>query len=264
MAKRNWQKSIWKWHKRLGIMSALVLVFLSLTGVLLNHTHQIGLDKKRIASPTLLSLYGVTLPEFKSFRHGEFWLTAAGRTLYLEGKELFVCDHRFVGLAVLQTEQIFVFACSQLLYLYTFDYQLIEKVSQFDGLPTPVSDVMQCENSLCLGSGGRYFVGNLDELSWKQIDKKPKNVHSVIFEATSDEVKNMLLNTAFESGFSWERFVLDLHAGRFLGRVGPYVMDFMALLFTIIAATGTYMWLKNGQKKRKKRAYRHRKKALHK
>jgi len=40
-----------------------------------------------------------------------------------------------------------------------------------------------------------------------------------------------------------DRVLLDIHTGRFMGAIGPYVMDGIALLFLVLVFSGFYMWL---------------------
>ena len=41
---------------------------------------------------------------------------------------------------------------------------------------------------------------------------------------------------------SWERLLLDIHSGRVLGSLGVVLVDLMALLFMLMAASGVWIW----------------------
>mgnify|MGYP001968757247 FL=1 len=41
-----------------------------------------------------------------------------------------------------------------------------------------------------------------------------------------------------------ERMLLDLHSGRLLGNVGQNIMSFAAVLFILLAISGTIIWLR--------------------
>ncbi|MBQ13009.1 MAG: hypothetical protein CMQ17_01195, partial [Gammaproteobacteria bacterium] len=43
---------------------------------------------------------------------------------------------------------------------------------------------------------------------------------------------------------SVERLVLDLHSGRIFGAAGALLVDIMAVLFMLMAATGVWIWLR--------------------
>ena len=44
------------------------------------------------------------------------------------------------------------------------------------------------------------------------------------------------------SGVPLHRIVADLHSGRFMGPVGPYVMDAAALTLILLAGSGFILW----------------------
>jgi len=45
-------------------------------------------------------------------------------------------------------------------------------------------------------------------------------------------------------GLPGERVILDIHSGRILGYVGVLLVDFMAILFLLLAMSGIWMWYK--------------------
>ena len=50
---------------------------------------------------------------------------------------------------------------------------------------------------------------------------------------------------------SWEKLILDIHAGRFLGVMGVLFMDLVAVIFMLLAATGTFIWFKKRDNRRR-------------
>ncbi|MBT3513684.1 MAG: hypothetical protein HN470_06760, partial [Nitrosomonadales bacterium] len=55
-------KSINQVHKFTGIAVCVFLIHLSITGIFLNHTEDLGLDEKYTASPMILALYNISMP----------------------------------------------------------------------------------------------------------------------------------------------------------------------------------------------------------
>ena len=51
----NW---LWRWHRRLGLAAALFVLLLAGSGILLNHTADLGLERRFIDWPLLHRLYG--------------------------------------------------------------------------------------------------------------------------------------------------------------------------------------------------------------
>ena len=58
-------KSINQVHKFTGIAVCVFLIHLSITGIFLNHTEDLGLDEKYTASPIILALYNISVPNKK-------------------------------------------------------------------------------------------------------------------------------------------------------------------------------------------------------
>jgi hypothetical protein len=45
-------------------------------------------------------------------------------------------------------------------------------------------------------------------------------------------------------GLSVERVIADLHSGRVIGIVGPFVMDVVAVLLIVLSLSGLLLWLR--------------------
>ncbi|MDP4879953.1 MAG: PepSY domain-containing protein, partial [Opitutales bacterium] len=53
------KRTILAWHRWMGFASALFLLVLSVTGLLLNHTERLGLDDITIRNSMILDRYGM-------------------------------------------------------------------------------------------------------------------------------------------------------------------------------------------------------------
>jgi hypothetical protein len=49
---------------------------------------------------------------------------------------------------------------------------------------------------------------------------------------------------ASEGLLTWERVLLDLHAGRLFGRLGPWLVDAVAIALVALALSGIALWVK--------------------
>ena len=52
-------RSLYLWHRYIGLAAALFVIVLTVTGLLLNHTEELGLDSSSVQSDTLLDWYGI-------------------------------------------------------------------------------------------------------------------------------------------------------------------------------------------------------------
>ena len=52
-------RSLFLWHRYMGLAAALFVVLLASTGLLLNHTERLGLAQRYISAGPLLDWYGI-------------------------------------------------------------------------------------------------------------------------------------------------------------------------------------------------------------
>ena len=78
-----------EWHRKLGIVAAFFLIFLSVSGIALNHTESLVLAKSPIKSTTLLDHYGIFAPkDIRFYDEGNIWF---------DGKLLMESDEKVIG-----------------------------------------------------------------------------------------------------------------------------------------------------------------------
>src|SRR5205085_1933106 len=76
-----------RWHRRFGVAASLFLAWLALSGLLLNHSPLLGLDRARTHASWLLRLYGLesALPQ-TGWSAGGHWLVVTGEAVALDGR----------------------------------------------------------------------------------------------------------------------------------------------------------------------------------
>ena len=55
-------RSVYQWHRYIGVTVALFAILLAVTGMLLNHTGELDLDSTYVDSPWLQDWYGIKGP----------------------------------------------------------------------------------------------------------------------------------------------------------------------------------------------------------
>jgi len=95
-----------RWHRRLGVAVSLLLIWLALSGIALNHSFDWGLDQT--TGPQILqSVYRGDSIEFTSYKAGDMWVSHNGAsTLYVQGRELGYCGTPFAGAVLFAGELI--------------------------------------------------------------------------------------------------------------------------------------------------------------
>jgi len=67
-----------KWHRRIGLLASAFIVFLVITGIVLQHSDDLGLPSKHLANSWLLKHYGIKPNPITTFQLGNQTISHAG------------------------------------------------------------------------------------------------------------------------------------------------------------------------------------------
>lgn len=230
---------LWRWHRRLGLAAAILVLFLSVTGIALNHTESLKLDESPLRHQWLLSLYGVESPHITSYAMGERFIShMAGDYLYLDENELAYCRGHFAG--VVSMAGIWVVGCGDELILLTEDGEIVERIGSVYQFPASLSRIGRCGESLCFEAGAQRYLADVDQLSWRPVDKGISGWSQSV--ALPDSIRAELVSQFQGQAISWERVILDIHSGRILSAFGVMLMDLAALALIVLSLSGFTMW----------------------
>lgn len=244
------------WHRRLGIAAALLVGWLAVSGVLLNHTDAIGLDDRHTRAGWLLDWYGIDAPgEITGFHIGEHWLTQVGERIYFDDRPL-PGEHRHLSGAVYLDGEIAAVTAENILLL-TRDGRLAEALGAVHGVPRGIEQVGVQDGRLVVRTPQGLYAAATGMVQWRAATPQDTDW------ARPGEVPNDLrarLSADYRARvLTLERVLLDLHSGRLLGPVGVVLMDLAAVALLLLAGTGVWMWFmrnNNGRRGRKTRASR--------
>lgn len=245
MLRKTWRPILWRWHKRIGLSLILLLLWLSVTGLFLNHTDDIALAEQPLRHELLLKLYGVDQVPVTSLAVGQAqWLSRAGDVLYWNTRKLGQCGAGPFSAALVDDDLVLA-TCGQALLLLA-EGEIAERLGASYGTPQPLGPLGQCAGQLCMQSGTARYWLDLDQLRWTRTDAP--------LESTLQPVPAPAALTTFlreqwlTADVNWERLMLDLHAGRSFG-LGPWLMDAVAMLIIVLSLSGFGIWLA-GRKRR--------------
>ncbi len=234
--------TVHKWHRTMGIISALFVVFLTVTGLMLNHTEPLHLKNRFIQNIIFLDLYDIKPgKEPQGYLAADHWITQVGERIYFDQKELAEGVNKLIGV-VAANEKIIVAYDGQLL-LVTIQGEVIEHLAGTEGVPAGMRAIGITRNDdvVIRGAHGDYLA-DIESLQWKeeeQIDAE--------WSKTSPVPKALLAKLLYlyrGKGLPLERVILDMHSGRFLGSFGIYLVDAAAVLFLLLSLSGAWMWFK--------------------
>lgn len=235
------KRTLLKWHRWLGIISACFLLIVSFTGLALNHTERLGLDTIHVRNGFILNRYGMqSASDVDSYRiHQTDTLSHLQGTLYYNGTPLTDASK---PLALVEGNPITAIATENKLITLTTDGQLIESIT-IEGL-----------NALGKAPNGKTVLVTTKELlstddNW--LDFAPYQgaytVHALAPVELSQPETDQILNHFQGNGIPLYRVLLDLHSGRLFGWGGRTLMDLTALAVILLVSSGLAAWLRKSR-----------------
>ncbi len=235
------------WHRRVGALSVLMVLWLAASGIAINHGDALGLNKTLINHAFLNELYGLEAegeaPEAIEMA-GSLFFCYEGN-LYRDAEVLSWCDSSLLSVRELSDQYVLLNATG--LFVLGGELQFLEFLS-FTSLGSDESKrafnrLWQDEYGLLLysESEGVYRVDlfNLEfSRALTQGEIKKDDYLEYVSLPASLEKKVMF------PGVSLERILLDAHSGRLLGSFGVLLVDFFAIAFVLIGLSGILIYFK--------------------
>ena len=239
-------------HRWLGGISALFLVSLALTGLALNHTERLGLDRVQLDAGWLLQRYNMESgKDIISYRVDETtMLSRMGESLFINAVPL---GRAGEPVGVLSGEDILVVATAKSLFLLTPDAELVETM---DTTALPFEGIQFLGRD---GGGQPLVVAEgqawLPDAAWLEFTPQsgPFSVLPLEPATLPPDLQAELLRQHRGEGVSLYRVLLDLHSGRLFGWGGRTLMDLSAVAILILVGTGLSAWVRRSRVVRRER-----------
>lgn len=224
------------WHRRIGAVGALVAIYLAITGLLLNHTHDLGLDTLHTRSDVLLKLYNVSPRIGIASGTGTARTAQLGDTLFI-GNDAVGTDSSILTGSV-QYLGMHLVTTNQRLHIFSTDGDLVESLDTGAGIPANIERIgLALSGNVALDDGNQIVVGDEDLLSWDSFDHPVRVDWSQVRVLPPGQTRE-LEQIAPGAGPSWERVLQDLHSGRLFGKLGSFVIDLTGVVILMLAISG--------------------------
>lgn len=244
---RRWAATARIWHRRVGLLVAALVAVLAITGLLLNHSDRLGLDRTNIVTGWVVDWYGLTPVEDPvHFRAGEHWVSWIDGAAYANGKR--VGEAGGTARGAVAFDSVVAMATSEAVIVFTSDGELVERlgVAFLPGAIARVGTAASKDRIVIRTPAGQY-ASDSDLLAWSPFGDE------VVWSQAgtpTDVVLERQLAAYRGQGLPLSRVLLDLHSGRLFGSVGAAVMDAAAILLLVLVATGIVNW--SGFRKRRR------------
>jgi hypothetical protein len=235
-------RKLGRWHQLMGLIAAVFVVLVSVTGILLNHTGEFALDRRYVQAQWMLDWYGIRAPdEMASYRAADHWVTQIGERVYFDEQEIPGHIGRLIGAVSLKG--VIVVAADGHLLLLSDSGLLIERLGGQQGVPAGMKAVgVGARQQLLIRAAHGIYHSDKDLLTWRETPTgtadwaAPTEAPAALYETLRRQYRGR--------GLTVERLLLDLHSGRILGSAGTLMLDVAALLMILLAVTGMWIWAK--------------------
>ena len=240
-------KYIYKTHRYIGLISAIVLLMLSVTGIILNHTDTFQLDSRFVHNQRLLDWYGISRPQashtFKSTTH---YASQFEQQLYLNKHLLLKTDDVLQG--IIETPEFIAIALKNSLLLLSLNGELIEKIEKNN-----LNKIGRNANEhIFIQQAGNILTSTDGLLSW-QSHPLENSIQWSQKIALPNSIATAIQHNAQQKTLPFERVFLDLHSGRFFGKIGVLIVDLCGIFLILLVLSGSSIWIRHA-------FFRHRKK----
>jgi len=228
-----------KWHRRIGLLASAFIVFLVITGIVLQHSDDFGLPSRHLTNTWLLNYYGIKPNPITTYQLGNRTISHAGERLYLSGKP-FITDQANIHGAIELNEQIIIAVDSALLVI-DHHGDLVDEVSTQDGLVEAPLGIAVSNTGLPVIRGvNTYWQGDVTLTEWQKLSGPHPEWAAASISLPS--LKQVIEAHDMSHQINLERFILDAHSGRVFGKYGVLVIDAAAVLLLILSLTGIWLW----------------------
>jgi hypothetical protein len=232
-------------HRYGGIVSAVLIILVCSSGLLLNHSDDLRLNRKTVSADWLLDWYGIEMPAATNYAFNDRFGTQLGETLYLDALPVPGTYTTLKGIAV--TNELIVIATIDQLIVLTKNGEIVEAPGALHGIPSPIHRIgirtTESDTQVVLDAGDKIWLGDAELLNWAVVNTA-RNIAWSSSTTTPAAIEQAIAEHYRGIGLTLEQLILDIHSGRFLGRAGPWLADAIALLFIMLALSGIWMWFR--------------------
>jgi len=254
-----------KWHRYLGIWTALLVLMLSITGILLVHKKELGLNR------VMVSLPGSTSPAdaepWQMLAAGNRAVIATKQGIYIRMNETWLRTLPFTVRSIKKVDNRLYAATRQGLHESSDNGERWQQV-------LPAQDVRALDysnNQLVAASTTAIFVNSGGSGQWTQLGagfKKPLDVREVaqfdgepwlvakegVFRLIDGKLQkqSLTLPAGMTEQVELQKIISDLHNGKLGGGVLITAIDLTAAGLIFLTVSGIWIWWVPRRKKLQK------------
>jgi hypothetical protein len=230
-----------KLHRKIGPIIALFVLLLSVTGIMLNHSSELELDKRYITWDWLLQHYNISKVDPDAvYLLGHRTISQIGTEVFMDAQPVTHIERPLLGGVML--DDLIVLATDDALILLNYDGEFIERMGAAAGVPPHIQNIGLFHGEPILQTRDGLWRSDFLLDQWERMSLQGVGWSLPLNMPASVEEK--LAAYFHGKGITVERFILDLHNGRILKVVGTYLLDLIGILLIILSLTGLWLWIR--------------------
>ena len=238
-------------HRIIGVACAFFTILLAVTGLVLLRTDTWDLDQTRPPLALVRFFYEIPEPKIESYQvEGSFW-SVCEENLFLE--EAQILKNVSSLKSILKMNFGWALVSPEELIMLDPNGALIDRMKVGIDLPhqNELLGAYLKGESLILQSVNEFYISD-DLFTW---NKHESLGEQKLLKATkiSSALESQILENVSIIDISWERLVLDVHSGRVMGRLGPWIMELSAWGLIALTCTGCMLQFQRSRLKRRRR-----------
>lgn len=235
------RKLLRKIHRWVGLLSALWLLQLATTGLLLQHADTLKLTSSFVKSPTILQWF--------DYGHRQQAWDVAGEVVYQIDDEVKI-NEAIINIAeplvgAVKLNKQWVLATSNQLRWINPKGEIINQIDDFDGVPTPIEQVVIDLQTVFLQSGGVWYQV-LTDLTFEP-SISPTTIKNQPRALLATEKEN-LFRELLGQKLSYDKVIHGIHSGI---KSSSWLNTLSALALLYLCFSGIYLFFKTPKKKSK-------------
>ncbi len=238
-----------RWHRSIGAVFALPLLWLMVSGLLLQHQDTLGLDQKMVKSASLLKLYD-QIPDADPVTTsvGRFMVAGWGGMLFVDDRILEESG-TLVG-AVARPGEL-VIATTGELFVFDAQGEYLDRLGE-ESLPAvPVERIgLDESHRVHLQTSAGHHVLGRDFLNFETAPGEGAVAWNTV-EVGREEKASLQETLVENAGFTWSRVITDLHSGSLLGKVGRFLVDLTGIAVIVLTLLGIRLLFRRNSQKTK-------------
>jgi hypothetical protein len=222
-----------RWHRNAGVAAAAVLVYLLVTGIPLQFSAELDLGQRYVSADWVLDWYGLQAPAL-AVESGA--VVQIGGWLFRDQQAEAMQDPLTGSVSL--ADFVVVASGEELLVFHRSHIESPERTQ----LGTAIRRIGSRQDKVYVDTNRGLLVADALLINWQNVATVPGPIKWATV-ARLNEAHSARYRSRFRARMlSIERWLQDLHSGRFFGSVGVVIIDLASLLLLILASTGLILW----------------------